>query len=96
MTDEQVKGIARAISPYWWNDDIALLNFTRAVLAREAKTDLSELRHQKLILEIAVGELREQQRRDEALLQQALDALIGYGGVLRRDDTIAALKERLK
>lgn len=34
MTDEQIKGIARAINPHWWNDDIDLLNFTRAVLAR--------------------------------------------------------------
>jgi hypothetical protein len=34
MTDEQIKGIARAINPHWWNDDIDLLDFARAVLAR--------------------------------------------------------------
>ena len=44
MTDEQVKGIARAINPHWWNDDIDLLDFTRAVLARAKAQDEAIMR----------------------------------------------------
>jgi len=55
MTDEQIKGIARAINPHWWNDDIDLLNFTRVVLSRERAHDEALLRQALADLEGAAN-----------------------------------------
>jgi hypothetical protein len=44
VVTERIFEMARAVDPSWWNDDIALLDFSRVLLAYDRKSEEALLR----------------------------------------------------